>query len=99
MDLLEVGVVLVLVLVKLLQPTRCRARERWTRGGTPTSTTSVFGRWGGVAREDQGTTKGTFEVQVSVHSLAGEPLTRSAIVTIKSSQQRTAMTSYLREQS
>ena len=59
------GVVLVLVLVELLQPTRCRAREGWTGGRTPTSTTSVFVRWGGVAGEDQGTTKGTFEVQLS----------------------------------
>ena len=61
------GVVLVLVLVQLLQPTRRRAREGWTGGRTPTSTTSVFVRWGGVAGEDQGTTKGTFDdVQLSV---------------------------------
>ena len=71
-NLLEVGVVLVLILVKLLKPARCCAREGWTttRWGTTTSTTDVFGRWGWVARKDQGTTKGTFEVQVSVHSLA-----------------------------
>ena len=66
--------VLVLILVKLLKPARRSAREGRTGGGTPTSTTNIFRGRGGLAREDQGTTKGTFEDQ----------LTRSKISTIES---------------
>ena len=67
LNLLEVGVVLIVLLVKLLQPPRSCAGEWRTRGGTAASATSVIERWGGVAGEDQGTTKGTFDdVQLSV---------------------------------
>ena len=67
LNLLEVGVVLIVLLVKLLQPSRSRAGEWRTRGGTAASATSVIERWGGVAGEHQGTTKGTFDdVQLSV---------------------------------
>ena len=67
LNLLEVGVVLIVLLVKLLQPPRSRAGEWRTRGGTAASATSVIERWGGVAGEHQGTTKGTFDdVQLSV---------------------------------
>ena len=67
LNLLEVGVVLIVLLVKLLQPPRSRAGEGRTRGGTAASATSVIERWGGVAGEHQGTTKGTFDdVQLSV---------------------------------
>ena len=61
LNLLEVGVVLIVLLVKLLQPPRSCAGEWRTRGGTAASATSVIEMGGGVAGEHQGTTKGTFD--------------------------------------